>query len=672
MRYRLYIEGTVYYEPSFQITKQYEPEIVRDFDNRILRVRSNMTFEAHGDLYVMLCRKINGSNGYCQKLECTLQVEDKQAGVWSDEFSGILDLSGIIAYVSPLYKKYFKLDLLDNSFQSKLLNRWNQKANLKTSQSLNQSGIATPFQYGTLFVTIAPPFIATRQTYWVYDCMRYMIDFMFNGEVGFKSDFLSSLNLNLGLVKELRLNADIYDVYISFKDLFDELNVIYNLWIGFENGNIVVEPESYFRTNTVNRYLNCLTDHEISVDTDKLYYGVEVGSETIDKADNPGEYPSYFENRRTNTWAREEYAFSGECQSDNKLELVNDYIIDSNIIEAVLANNDDSWDEKIYLIESLNISSSSFVLIYNQYQDEPYYNEGLQNRVKLDNWFCGLEIVIGQDIGFESQLLSTITESHAFPAGAGVTQKLYRPIYDAPIDVISSDGFSFITAAVPEQYTWQSTVFTTGTITMRICYDATVSFGVGVSQVVFICGFTFDLSGEPVRYEGGQPLFDVFLIGTESTISRCVEIVSPLVNIPDDGLIVPYVLAYSTSFNFGPDTTIDFNINELDLSFQGIGQNGITYDPICSEPIVKHKFNFKMDRDTFNSLRLNSKDSIVLSDQYQVWIDKFKYNHKEQILSGEARGHEFTTICEPERQDVTVILPVPSSIFDDSFDASFN
>lgn len=60
-------------------------------------------------------------------------------------------------------------------------------------------------------------------------------------------------------------------VRISMKDMFESLNAIHNLGIGYENNKIVMEPKEYFYENTLLLTLNNVPDIEMSI-PQRLYY----------------------------------------------------------------------------------------------------------------------------------------------------------------------------------------------------------------------------------------------------------------------------------------------------------------------------------------------------------------------------------------------------------------
>lgn len=644
MRVRLHIEGAEYYEPDFQITKEYTPEIVRDYDNRILREKSNMTFEAHGSLYVFLCGKLNGSDGYCQKIECILQTQNPDNS-WNNEFYGILDLSGMIAYVSPKSKKYFKIDLLDNSFQSRLLNRWNQKVNLLSGRSINNTRIQPPRIYSTWIsdLTTGIPYIT--QSYRTYEVMRYLVDFIFDGQVGFQSTVIEGANINLGLIEEFRLRNEDTAIFVSFKEMFEELNVIHNLFIALENDKIVIEREDYFREDTIQNKLVCLTDHEISVDTDKLYYGVEVGGSALKKADDPDDAPKYPINRRKYTWKNEEYIFNSNCQTDNKLSLVNDFIIDSNTIESVMSNDDDGYDEKLCLLCVLSLGTIDIARVYKSYSDTFYYNEPLMNYAKLENWFCGLDLASGGDLFYGENISGPSFDVDIAP-GIWISN-----LFPVPVDNIIADENLAISGVGAIEVLEDTEVYievnTTVLAEGEFLNTRTLNLDIPIYDTIL--DVPASITVPPVN---GQYSEEVLFNTPDSTTNLYYR--SPFISLKAGNIIFPYLWGRRGGTESMTLTLVDYSIIVSSNT-----QFAIAYDAGCSLPIIKHKFKKKIDRDTFSSMRLNPKESIILSEEYQTWIDKFTYDYKEQVLTGEATGYEFTTECESESTDVIVIPPTP-------------
>ena len=75
------------------------------------------------------------------------------------------------------------------------------------------------------------------------------------------------------------------------------------------------------------------------------------------------------------------------CNTDKALDLVNEWVIDSNVIEDVAVNGNDDYDDDLFLIQYQEDLLQAKKGDYLQPGTNPYlYNEPLQNAEVIDRY----------------------------------------------------------------------------------------------------------------------------------------------------------------------------------------------------------------------------------------------------------------------------------------------
>ena len=73
--------------------------------------------------------------------------------------------------------------------------------------------------------------------------------------------------------------------------------------------------------------------------------------------------------------------------NDNELDLVSDFVIDSNVFQDILANNNDDYDDNICLIQYTGATSQTTQ--YDLTATMAIYNELLLNYKVIERWNVG-------------------------------------------------------------------------------------------------------------------------------------------------------------------------------------------------------------------------------------------------------------------------------------------
>lgn len=327
-------------------------------DNTIkgLFVEYTTDLEFYGDGFDYIDNAM--SNSTCDTIDVLIETNDCDEGVWQTEFNGIIQLTQITSY--DVDKRIIKTKILDESFDAKIDNNKSIKAFVDVPLSKNNKTITAATAHNIKFFLPTAKYTTyiaeTRVCYRIYDCFRFIIDYMTDGNVDFVSDIFSTDYYDWMLVngKEVRLgNGQGNQVEVSFKELFIELDKKTNLSFAIEPSSgysafqLRLEPTSYFESDVEILTLNDVLGIMMSFDRESLYSHVEIGSQDYDDDVYLSYPPINFK-----AFKEENYTIQGNCNIDKGLNLVSKYIIDTNVIEKVLTTGalETKYDKKIFIV----------------------------------------------------------------------------------------------------------------------------------------------------------------------------------------------------------------------------------------------------------------------------------------------------------------------------------
>jgi len=313
---------------------------------------------------------------YCGVITVLIETDDCEEGVWVEEFNGTIKLTEINTY--DVDQRIIKTKIFDESYDAKISNNKSLKAYVDVGTSKNGVNIqaVSPVDiqlFNPTTGTAYNSYLATlRQGWRVFDCFRFIIDYMTDGGVGFKSDLLAGELYDLMLFngKEVRIgNGGGLQLEVSFKELFQEIDKKHNISFAIEPSptgyaslfQLRLEKSSYFEQDDDIITLDNVAGILMEFNQEDLYSDIDVGSDSFDD-DIVLSYPPI----NFKAFKKENYTILGQCNIDKTLNLVSKYIIDTNVIEDVLVNGEDKYDKKTFLI----VTDGTKALKYKEY-DEP-------------------------------------------------------------------------------------------------------------------------------------------------------------------------------------------------------------------------------------------------------------------------------------------------------------
>lgn len=176
-------------------------------------------------------------------------------------------------------------------------------------------------------------------------------------------------------------------IEVSFEELFNEMSKQYNLvfWIDDSDKNDIklkIENSDRSFSTTVVHQMNDLFDLTSSIFADQTYGVVKVGSKIFDLTPSNQHIPE----TTGFGWKEESYFPNGQCNVATELNLVNEFVIDSNIIVNLIQGSTSEIDS-ICLIECEQVDDVLFTtratIFYPFNNSLCCYNLGLNNFNKL-------------------------------------------------------------------------------------------------------------------------------------------------------------------------------------------------------------------------------------------------------------------------------------------------
>lgn len=335
---------------TFSESLEHDDEIKGILPKYELKLSSN------GKAYDYLYRKKFIVSGYCAST--VFKILSSIDGInYNIKVEGIIYAKDCRFLLNEGVVEY---EVEDNNYGAKIHNNKSIKVYIDTNKTKNGLSLTpVPFILSRFFNPVDGVTIPTfRKLFLVRDCFEFMINFMSDNTVGFESVFLTSLSdfyITTGsLIRKPNDTVLPPKVpIISFKELFSEINKKYPIAFTVVNRNgrptIKIENEDFFYSQNISgSSLVNINNLEQYFNNEVLYSSVKFGgpSATIDITKHHFNYDIF------RTFKQEEYYFTGQCNIDKTIDLVGDWIADSNIIEELVVTNtsNTSYDENTFFI----------------------------------------------------------------------------------------------------------------------------------------------------------------------------------------------------------------------------------------------------------------------------------------------------------------------------------
>lgn len=347
-------------------------------------ISNELTFNGDGYDYI---ENILFTQSPCSQIDFLLQI----SGV--NYFEGVIDISDAGEF--NLSRNIVKTPIADNNASTYITKNAKIKTFINVTKSKNGATItaATRITNFAMFTPSTGLYDLTTysQVYPVGDAFRYLVEFMSDGSMTASSPLFDSGGEREGLVLIngsclSRTNTGAAPE-ISFYDLFQEMNKLYDISFMIDYtvspAEMIIDKTANIYTNTNVLTVSAVKDLKLKFLKDKFYSKIILGSSKIQEYSG-GTFT--FPDAVFLGFKEEEYFTLGQCNIDNVLELVNDYIIDSNIIEDIILNANDSYNDDTVIVESDYPGTDQATKYDNLLPGSFAYNLGLNNFNKSQNW----------------------------------------------------------------------------------------------------------------------------------------------------------------------------------------------------------------------------------------------------------------------------------------------
>ncbi len=641
-------------------------ELRRDKEIRgqLLLTDITLFFKKGTDGYAHL-KPLIDCQGFCSESEILIDEDCNEDGNWVQIVDGLIIYTLVKEYLSTCI---LECKLKDNSYSAKIDNNKNVEAYVTVGRSKSdETIIVADSDIVQFFDVVTGNYTGTVKIWPVYGCFKFILHYMTDGEIDFVSDYFFG-NLVSGdgrfmcitTGEQIRLGsggAPTIVPFISFQKLFEEVNK--KVPIGFTiETNVVsgrkqmrIEPQSYFFQTGTSTTLNDVKGIIKSVNTAELYSRLKIGSsDTLPFVAGQTDFPNDVAFVGTK---EESYTMTGKCNIDNTLDLVSEWIIDTNIIQSVFSNGDSGYDENIFFV-MVDYIVADQAIQYDVFASAPpiFYNGFLRNSEVAARWFGGIPNSIALYLGppTASDFQASITGFGMASNNIAVSPAFEPIIFNndfTPPNFDSGGNYSTITFEYNAPTSGYFTFFSRLIGTFMI-----ENFDNQLGATVTLNGFInrYDAAG----YAGGNLLSSNQIFSYSQFVQRLIYFPYNLegsafinVNANDKIVVSLQVLPLVTSL-YNVDATVD--VGSIFGCTDSITSGGVfqTYNPEDFKA-YQYNFDYPLTFADFQTIVANPLKLLAFNDgtnDFSGWIENMKYKHKEGTASFVLTKSLFKTICE--------------------------
>lgn len=644
--------------------EDYNTTLKNDSDLKGLFKLSDTSLTFWGDGYTTIKNAFD-TDGHCGQMDFEVR-QYNGASVYTSVFTGILFLKNV-EFGEGINGSYAKCKIEDNSFFAKVFNNRNLKAKIYSTFSKNGEVItACPYnrlQYfnpssGSYYVMFTPTgnYVRNNTCFTLFDLLTYMVAFVSDGEMDFYSDTFGTG----GIYEEYVVTNEFTVRYsqtasgvtqslfetnwpeINFADCFKELDKEFNLGFvaGFDGSRayLRVEAIDYLFPTTVLHTFQSVANIRQKTYEPKLYGKLIAGSTDTINAGNLS-FPGGI---RFVGFRREEYYISGKCNTDRELDLVNNWVIDSNLIEDLVINgaslpvDSTDTDTRIILVHAPFDSGTG---VYKAAQSnwvsssgDVFYNETLNTDNKTRRYLGGIPNNIALQLGTVDNTFSAEYTSQVDATNNGTTATV-QDLDPVQVNLELADPNSNYDPA-----TFRYTCPNGGLYTFNVqCqFRAFNAFG-NPSQGSCTANIFIWLKNNTTGYEqliytqpnsGTVACGSIININTSGTLN-CSASDDVQLHVQFYGFFAPALL---TGTNLRLISGLRFACT-ASADGGGVYQ---TYNP-DEYSVINYKFEAPLSYADFQTIAADPRGQIEFyvegGKTYLGWIDEIKYNHFEKMAN---------------------------------------
>lgn len=345
-----------------------------EFGNKVLREKVDVSSLKFVDiLYTKLCSII--SNDRCR--EIGIRIFNHCNRNDTKIYDGIIRVNDL--KIKPYTSTIEISSIYDNGYSSRIDAAKNQKIYLNATKTRNGDNLSiTPSSL--LFLDASNAYTQSRVVWDVLYVLKFLVAYATDNKCGVVSQYLTSNNLYITTVGQLLQLSPFGNVgnefpEVSIENVLSELYKALRLTTQYDSvaNVLIVEQEEYFYDNTIAHELPIDIADTIEIDTSKDYEAIGIGSDTyidiatIDRIDD-------YADSGLNSFKNEEINACGACNNrDSKLDLVNQYIIDTDYVKTCIISPIGIESEDFSKIVLINGNATQAITTNN------YYNIAINN-----------------------------------------------------------------------------------------------------------------------------------------------------------------------------------------------------------------------------------------------------------------------------------------------------
>ena len=345
-----------------------------EFGNKVLREKVDISSLKFVDvLYTKLCSII--SNDRCR--EIGVRIYNRCNRKDTKIYDGIIRVNDL--KIKPYTSTIEIGSIYDNGYSSRIDAAKNQKTYLNAVKTRNSNNLSITLK-SLLFLDAANAYTQSRVVWDVLDVLKFLVAYATDNKCGVVSSYLTSNNwyiTTVGQLLQLSPFGNVGDEFpeVSIENVLSELYKALRLTTQYDSvANVLtVEQEEYFYDSTIAQELPIDISDTIEVDTSKDYETISIGSETyidiatLDRIDD-------YADSGLNSFKNEEINACGACNNrDSMLDLVNQYIIDTDYIKTCIVSPIGIESEDFSKIVLIHGNATQAITTNN------YYNISINN-----------------------------------------------------------------------------------------------------------------------------------------------------------------------------------------------------------------------------------------------------------------------------------------------------
>ncbi len=377
---RFFLNGQVFNNPKDW--DGFSTEFKRDYAKRIISVQytDRITFTGAAYSYILTTQQ---TDGYCA--EINLRVEEQCGnGPWLVLARGKIIMADCEWNET---KCSVQCSVVDNGIGARVDNNKKVPVSPLAINSKNNNSLVpvSPIALTMFKASDGTALTGTRRAFDWFDSLAQALNYITDGTVTITSNWYTNLpddkRYAIAVAPELRTAGfTVPRISWTFDELFNELSKKHNLWIfptedASGNPFLILEPEDYFLGPGISNTILNIEDLTRKMDPERLYATVDVGSdEAILELLSANPLPFVV----LLGFTRETFHFKGVCNTSASLDLVNKWIIDTNVIYQIAELDNDEYDDKTVIIQYDRTTATATAGNYLFQGATPYlYNEEL-------------------------------------------------------------------------------------------------------------------------------------------------------------------------------------------------------------------------------------------------------------------------------------------------------